>query len=111
MTEDRAADFVASFDGPITVRLVRPGENFLRYTDVADSKGSFLTTTQFANPSEEVDGLYLGPYGNGATLVQPVTSVGRSIVLEGGVANGGAGIQQTLIVNRNAFEIGLGKGC
>ncbi|MEI7038076.1 hypothetical protein [Fulvimonas yonginensis] len=110
MPEELAADFTASFDGPITARLVRPGEDFLRYTDVADSKGSFLTKTQFANPADAVEGLYLGPYGNGATLMQPVTSTGRSIVLEGGVANGAPGVQQTVIVNRGAFQIGSGTG-
>lgn len=108
MSADRAADFVASFDGPITARMARSGEDFLRYTDVADSKGSFLTKTAFANPASAVDGLYLGPYGDSASLMQPVTSVSRSIVLEGAVAKGGAGIMQTLIVNRNAFHIGTG---
>jgi len=104
----RAKDFVESFDGPITARLVRSGEDFSRYTDVPQSTGSFLTKTQFANPAAAVDGLYLGPYGNGATLVQSVSSTGRSIVLEGGVANGGAGIRQTLVVNRGAFQFGTG---
>ena len=108
MSADRAADFASSFDGPITARLVRPGEDFHRYTDTANSTGSFLTKTQFTNPAAAVDGLYLGPYGNTASLAQPVTSVGRSIVLEGGIANGGAGIQQSLVINRNAFQFGTG---
>jgi hypothetical protein len=104
----RAKDFVESFDGPISARLVRSGEDFFRYTDVPQSTGSFLTKTQFANPTSAVEGLYLGPYGNSATFVQSVGSTGRSIVLEGGVANGGAGVKQTLVVNRGVFQYGTG---
>ncbi|HLO65321.1 MAG TPA: filamentous hemagglutinin N-terminal domain-containing protein [Azonexus sp.] len=110
MSVSRAADFVASFDGPITARLVRSGEDFVRYTDVATSKGSFLTKTIFDNPPAAIDGLYLAPYGNGASLMQPVTSTGRSIVLEGAVANGKVGVRQSVIVNRDAFYFGTGKG-
>lgn len=110
MSADRAADYVASFDGPITTRTVDPGESFLRYTDSANSTGSFLTTTQFANPSAAVDGLYLAPYGNGASLVQPVTSIASSPVLEGGILNGAPGVQQTVIANRGAFYFGTGVG-
>jgi hypothetical protein len=105
---DRAKDFVASFNGPITARLVRPGEDFFRYTDAPESTGSFLTKTQFANPPAAVDGLYLGPYGNNATFVQSVGSTGRSIVLEGNIANGGVGIRQSVVVNRDTFQFGTG---
>lgn len=107
---ERARNFLGSFDGPITARIVEPGETFLRYTDVASSRGSFLTTTQFASPSEAVEGLYLGPYGNNASLVQPITASGRSIVLEGGIQNGGVGVRQTLIIDRGAFQFGEGRG-
>ena len=107
----RAKDFVNSFEGPITARLVRSGEDWLRYTDVADSKGSFLTKTQFYTPDEAVRGLYLLPeFNNRATLVQGVSSSGRSIVLEGAVKNGGPGIRQTLIIDRDKFYIGTGSG-
>ena len=107
-TAEQAKDYVASFNGPITARIVSPGENFLRYTDVATSKGSFLTKSVFGSPVEAVEGLYLKPYGNSASLLQDVTASGRSIILEGGVANGSA--QQSLIVNRNAFQFGTGTG-
>jgi hypothetical protein len=107
---ERARNFLGSFDGPITARIVEPGETFLRYTDVASSRGSFLTTTQFASPAEAVEGLYLGPYGNNASLVQPVTASGRNIVLEGGIQNGGVGVRQTLIIDRGAFQFGEGRG-
>jgi len=107
----RAKDFVDSFDGPITARLVRSNEDWLRYTDVANSKGSFLTKTQFATPDEAVRGLYLLPeFNNNATLVQGVSSTGRSIVLEGAVKNGGPGIRQTLVIDRDKFYFGTGKG-
>ena len=89
---------------------MEPGESFLRYTDVASSRGSFLTNTQFASPLEAVQGLYLGPYGNNASLVQSVTASGRSIVLEGGILNGGAGVRQSLIIDRKAFQFGEGRG-
>jgi len=102
----RAKDFVSSFDGPITARLVRPGETFLRYTDVADSSGSFLTKSVFTTSNEAVQALFLGPYGNSASLAQNVTSVGRSIVFEGAILNGTA--QQTLIINRGMFQFGIG---
>ena len=110
MSVGRAMDFIASFDGPITARIVSPGENFVRYTDVADSQGSFLTKTIFPDPAAAVNGLYLGPYGNNASLMQPVTATGRSIILEGGIANGTPGVQQSLIVNRGAFQFGTGLG-
>ena len=106
----RARDFLSSMDGPITARIAEPGEGFLRYTDVAGSRGSFLTTTRFGSSAEAVEGLYLKPYGNTASLVQPVTASGRSIVLEGAIKNGASGVRQTLIIDRNAFEFGIGQG-
>ena len=82
----------------------------MHHTDVADSQGSFLTKTIFPDPAAAVNGLYLGPYGNNASLMQPVTATGRSIILEGGIANGTPGVQQSLIVNRGAFQFGTGLG-
>lgn len=105
-----AKDFIGSFDGPITARIVRPGEDFLRYTGNPTSTGSFLTKSRFSNPASAVDGLYLSPYGNPATYVQTVTSSGRSIVLEGAIKNGGSGVGQTVIHNRGAFTFGVGQG-
>lgn len=105
-----AKSFIGSFDGPITARIVRPGEDFLRYTGNPNSTGSFLTKTRFGSPGSAVDGLYLGPYGNPATYVQTVTSSGRSIVLEGAIKNGGAGVGQTVIHNRGEFTFGPGVG-
>ncbi len=107
---DQATDYINSFDGPITARIVAPGESFLRYTDVANSKGSFLTNVRFSNSASAVDGLYLGPYGNGASLLQPVSASGRSIILEGRIANGGRGVTQSLIIDRGAFTFGTGAG-
>lgn len=107
----RAKDFVDSFEGPITARLVRSNEGWLRYTDVASSKGSFLTKTQFSTPGEAVRGLYLLPeFSNSATLVQEVNSTGRSVVLEGAVKNGGVGVRQTFVIDRNKFYFGIGGG-
>jgi hypothetical protein len=107
-TPERAADFLGAFDGPITARIVEPGESFLRYTDTANSRGSFLTTTRFTSPADAVQGLYLSPYGNNASLLQSVSAIDRSIVLEGGVANGANGVQQTLVIDRSAFQYGAG---
>ena len=98
-----------SFDGPITARLVESDEGFGRYTGNPTSKGSFLTKSTFSTPSEAVDALNLGPFGNPATFRQPVTSSGRSIVLEGGIRGGQPGVRQTLIINRGRFEIGTGR--
>lgn len=43
-------------------------------------------------------------------ILQSVTSTGRSILLEGGVANGSARVRQSLIVNRDSFQFGVGIG-
>ncbi|MGY1490797.1 hypothetical protein ACW4YW_15430, partial [Methylobacillus pratensis] len=107
----RAKDYLDSFDGPINARLIRSGEDWSRYTDVANSKGNFLTKAQFSTPDEAVKGLYLLPeFNNNATLVQRVSSTSRSIVLEGAVKNGGNGIKQTLIIDLDKFYFGTGKG-
>jgi hypothetical protein len=108
LSVDRATDFIDSFEGPLTVRNANPGETFFRYSDVANSKGSFLTKSTFSTPEEAADGLYLGPYGNAATLRQTVTATQLTQVVEGGVANGGPGVQQTLIINRNDFQFDPG---
>jgi hypothetical protein len=105
---DDIASHIGSFEGQMSVRLVSKGEQWLRYTDEAEKAGRYLTKTRFANSSSAVEGLFLKPYGNNATLVQDVVSIRRSIVLEGGVANGGSGISQTFITNRQAFSFGLG---
>jgi hypothetical protein len=100
---------VASFDdGLITHAPVNEGDGFLRYTDVADSKGSFLTNQLFSSPSDAVDALALGDYGNNATLVQNVTANYGTMVLQGGIRGGAAGVQQTLIIDRGAFSFSTG---
>ncbi|MHB8477390.1 MAG: hypothetical protein ACYC9Z_18280 [Casimicrobiaceae bacterium] len=105
----RAKDFVNSFEGPITARPVKPHEKFFRYTDVADSKGGFLTKEAFSSPEEAASKLYLGPYGNQANLRQPVVATKTSIVLEGAVRGGEPpGTIQTLMVDRTGFSIGPG---
>ncbi|WP_088281956.1 DUF6861 domain-containing protein [Ideonella sp. A 288] len=105
----RAKDYVASFDGPITLREIDKGETFLRYADDPSSKGSFLTNKAFGSPKEAAEALYLGPYGNQASLVQQVTATKATTVLEGAIANGvPPGTVQTLMVDRTAFSIGTG---
>lgn len=108
-SEARARDFIDSFGGDITARIVRKGERFKRYTDAGDSKGSFLTKSEFDSPQDAVAGLHLGPYGNSAGLVQDVTASKSSIVLEGQVKNGGQGVSQSLVTDRGAFTFGAGK--
>lgn len=108
MSAKRAVDYVNSFVGPITARAVQSGETFLRYTDAADGTGTFLTKQVFANPADAVRSLCLAPYGNQATLVQTVMASSPSVVLEGGVANGAAGVQQTVLMDRSAFQFGTG---
>jgi hypothetical protein len=105
----RAKDFISSFDGPITIRQVNPGETFFRYTDRAESTGNFLTKQAFASPAEAVEKLFLGPYKNQASLVQQVTSVKSTSVFEGAVANGvPPGTIQSLMVDGSAFTFGTG---
>ena len=105
----RAKDFVESFEGPITVREIAKGESFLRYTDVADSKGSFLTNQSFSSPGAAIDALYLKPYGNQAQLAQNVIAIQPTTVLQGSVAHGvPPGTVQTLMLDRTAFSIGKG---
>jgi hypothetical protein len=109
LSQAKAKDFVASFEGPITARTVAPGEQFLRYSDLPDSKGSFLTKQTFSSPADAVGSLYLGPYGNEAKLAQPVLATKASTVLEGAVAHGvPPGTIQTLIVDRTGFTFGTG---
>ena len=106
---DRADDFLSSIDGPITARLVRPGEDFGRYSGRAEGPGSFLTKSTFDTPEQAVDALFLRPYGNPATFRQPVVSTNRSIMLEGLIKNGAPpGTKQAIVVDRNAFEFGQG---
>ncbi len=106
---NRAAGFLDSIDGPITARLVRPGEQFGRYAGKPTGEGSFLTKSVFGSPSQAQDALYLRPFNNPATYRQPVTSTGRSIVIEGGIKNGAPGVRQTIIINRGAFGFGTGE--
>lgn len=105
----KAKDFVSSFDGPITAREVETGEKFLRYTDVADSKGSFFTKSAFESQEAAAQALYLKPYGNNASLVQEVIATKSTTVLEGAVAEGvPPGTVQTLLTDRTGFAIGKG---
>lgn len=105
---ETAKSYVAELDGPITARLVRPNEDFLRYFDAPKEQGSFLTKTAFDSPSSAITGLNLAPFGNNASLVQPVTSTGRTILLEAGIKNGGNGVRQFLIYDRSVFKFGTG---
>ncbi len=107
---EESNSFVASFDGPVTASIAEPGEQWLRYTGAAASKGSFLTRVRFGNSSEAVDALNLRPWGNPATLRQTVTATGRSIILEGRIKGSvPPDIRQTIIVDRGKFEFTIGE--
>src|SRR5213082_2066231 len=103
-TAARAESFVSSFDGPISVRQVQAGEQFLRYTGDPTSSGSFLTGSQFSTPAEAVKSLALEGYGNPATYVQNVTALRPSLVLEGRIAGGAEGITQTVVMDPGGFQ-------
>jgi hypothetical protein len=106
---EESSSFVSSFDGPVTATIAEPGEQWLRYTGSAGSKGSFLSRTSFGNPQETVDSLNLRPWGNPATLRQTVTATGRSIVLEGRIKGGVPGVRQTLVMDRDRFHFSVGE--
>jgi hypothetical protein len=106
---DDVGAYINSFEGQISVRFAPKGEGWFRYTDRAASQGDFLAKTRFANSEAAVANLHLEKYNNFASLRQDVTSIKRSLVLEGGIKNGGTDITQTLITNRKAFTFGLGQ--
>jgi hypothetical protein len=103
-------DFLNSFDdGPISLRQVDEGEQFLRYTDDAASPGgSFLTESEFGDSAEAADALYTRPYGNNASFQQLAVANQSTYVLQGGIANGAAGVQQIIVLNRSAFTFSAG---
>ncbi len=103
-----AVSFLASFTGPISARIVLPGESFYRYTATPTSRGSFLTKSLFSSPGEAITALALGVTGNAGTFRQTVTALQCTIVLEGAIAGGGPGEIQTLAPNRDAFAYSLG---
>jgi RHS repeat-associated protein len=107
-TPDRARCFADSFEGPITARIAQPGEQFVRYTGRAGSRGSFVTGSTFATPNEALQALNLAPYGNPAGVRQFVTANRKSLVFQGGIAGGSPGVRQTLVVNQDAFTFSLG---
>lgn len=101
----RAQGYVDSFEGPITARISRPGEQYLRYLDSPEGTGSFLTRSEFFSPVDARRGLNLDPSltRNIATTRQTVTTQRSSIVFEGGVRGGTPGTQQTVITDRTRF--------
>ena len=103
-----APEFVASFQGQITARIVQKGESFMRYSSQAGGKGSFVTQKAYSSPSAAVDALYLKPYGNTATHMQRVTAQRTSIVFEGGIYKGASGARQSFLVDQGAFKFGSG---
>ncbi len=107
-----ATSYVASFDGPISMKLAGgPGQSLLRYTDDAASPGgSFLTNTRFSSPDEAVRALYLSPYGNNATLVQSVTNPIPRPVLTGGILNGQPGVSQFVIRRNDGWVFATPRG-
>jgi hypothetical protein len=109
LSPTRAASFVASFDdSPIVYAPVQAGDTFLRYTDIPDSQGSFLTNTQFSSPPETVNALALDDFDNKASLVQTVTANYDTRVLQGGIRGGTPGVQQNVIIDRNSFSFSQG---
>ncbi len=105
---DQASSYALSFSGPVTVSVMTKGRNLVRYANEAGSKGRFLTERLYPTSSDAIGELCLQPYGNFAVVRQIVTATRPSIVLQGGVAQGGARATQTLITNFNGFKYGLG---
>jgi hypothetical protein len=102
-------DYADSFEGPITLRTVEPGQQFYRYSSYSEGEGSFVTNVELSSPEEATKSLGdLWLYGNDAKYRQLVTAVQPTSVLEGGIAGGDAGISQTLILNSKAFSFGTG---
>ena len=110
ISAEKAADYISSFDGPITARIMRQGEVSLRYTGNPNSTGNFLTKTLFDSPASAIDGLYLAPYGNSANYLQSVTALRSNIVFEGAVKNGAPQVDQILIHTQGAFKFNTGQG-
>jgi RHS repeat-associated protein len=106
----QARNFVTSFEGPITARIVETGEKFGRFTGDAESKGHFLTKSAFASPAEAKQALGLQKFSNPATLHQEVAAGSRTVVLEGGIKGGRKGVRQSLIVDHSKFNFGKGEG-
>ena len=104
-----AADFVASFTGPLSARIVLPPEQFVRYSGVPEGRGSFLTKTLFISPAEAVPALALQVTGNTAMYRQTVVAVACAVVVEGGIFGGAPGVLQTLAPNRDAFSFSTGQ--
>jgi RHS repeat-associated protein len=103
---EEAAAFADSFEGPITARMTETGEQFVRYSKTAGTRGNFLTDTVFESPDAAMDALNLRPFGNTAGVRQMVFANSPSMVFEGQVADGTAA--QTLVVDKGAFTFGLG---
>jgi hypothetical protein len=108
LSENRAIGFADSFtNGMGVLREVKAGETFLRYSDqTGNTAGYFLTKTAYDSPGQAVSALNLGPYNNGATLVQQVTATQNTYVLEGGVEGGASDAYQAIAVDQSAFTYG-----
>ena len=106
----RARGYVDSFEGSISARISRPGEQNLRYFDGAEGSGNFLTRSEFFSPVDARKALNLDPAltPNLARSRQVVTTTERNIVFEGLVREGGLGIRQTVITDKNKFQFGPG---
>jgi hypothetical protein len=105
---NRAQQFLESFEGDLSVRVAQPGENFKRYANDSNGRGGFLSREIFSSPTEAVEALYLKPYDNKAIYRQPVSVAKPTIVIEGGIKNGRPGNRQTLVIDREAFDYGVG---
>jgi hypothetical protein len=108
----QARRHISSFKGPITARIIRPGERYLRYGDKPKGSragGRFLTKSRFQKPRDAVNALHLRPYGNRALRRQEVVATKLTIVLEGGINKGGPSARQQLLPKRSAWRFGRNK--
>jgi hypothetical protein len=108
ISADQASKFINSFDGPLTVRRATPGEQFLRYSNFADDRGSFLSNARFNHPSDAILELVLNPSRNSAQYLQVVRSRGTSILLEGRIRGSFTNRNQYLI-NPDDFDFSRGR--
>ncbi|NNN21349.1 MAG: hypothetical protein HKL80_05020 [Acidimicrobiales bacterium] len=100
-------EFASSFEGAITQRMSSGWRAVLLLQQLSRRRGKFPHHHGVLCPKEAVKSLEL-PSGNNAAYRQVVTAIAPTTVLEGGIAGGGEGITQTLVLDQNAFYFGTG---
>jgi hypothetical protein len=112
LDESRADAYVKSCEGDIKLVDVQPGEQLGRYTQDQLSSGRFLTDSEFANPSDAIEGLNTYPkgsyQGNMCTFRQTVTAQVPTQVLRSLISGGGPGVYQYIILNPAAWDFVAG---